>query len=44
MNIEVKKISVYEVGGRLLEEVYYFFTKSRACVRVGGEESESFVK
>ena len=35
-------LKVYGIGGKLLEGVKSFYVNSRACVRVGGGESECF--
>ena len=36
-------LRVYVVGGKLLKAVQSFYADSRACVRVGNDESEWFL-
>ena len=35
-------LRVYRVGGKLLKAVQSFYLDSRACIRVGNDESERF--
>ncbi len=35
-------LKIYDVGGQLLKGIQAFYREANACVRVGGEFSESF--
>ena len=37
-----RMLSIYGVGGKLLSAIKSFYVDSRACVRVGNKESDSF--
>ena len=38
-----RMLGIYGVGGKLLSAVKSFYVDSRACVRVGNKESDTFV-